>query len=79
MIPIVEGMILQVATPETEESKAKREMDRRENALRMMTEHIRRKLKQNGDFKPEATFYLSENSFDFLKAQAAYDADFSYD
>ena len=44
-----------------------------------MTEHIRRKLKQNGDFKPEATFYLSENSFDFLKAQAAYDADFSYD
>lgn len=61
MIPVVEGMILQVAAPETEESKAKREMDRRENALRMMTEHIRRKLKQNGDFKPEATFYLSEN------------------
>lgn len=45
----------------------------------MMTEHIRRQLKQNGDFKPEATFYLSENGFDFLRAQAAYNADFSYD
>ena len=29
MIPVVEGMVLQVAAPETEESKMKREEDRR--------------------------------------------------
>lgn len=43
-------------------------MDKRDNALRMMKEHIRRKLQQNGDYTAEATFYLSEHQFDFLKA-----------
>ena len=31
----------------------------------MMSNHIRRKLNLNGDYKAEAMFYLSENEFDF--------------
>ena len=81
MVPVVAGMTVVIAPAESEDSKAKREEDRRMTAMKMLCEHICEvnKVPSNTDFRAEATFYLSENEFDYRKAANSYDADWKFE
>ncbi len=77
LIPVVPGLTVKVAEPESDSSRLLREEANRETALSMLNEHICKAnhASKHADFRAEARFYLSENDFDYRRAAQAYDAD----
>ena len=81
LIPIQPGMQIKVASPESDDSLVRREEQRREQATKMLAEHIGEinMASKFADFSAEARFYLSENNFDYRKAVEAYDKDLIFE
>ena len=44
-----------------------------------MQEHMKDKLGREGDYKAEATFYCSENNYEYTKARDAFNDDLEFE
>ena len=69
-----------VQKPMTEEQQVQLIKLQRESAIRMMREHIYEKLgSSSGDCQAEATFYCSENNYEYASARDAFNADLEFE